>query len=106
MRPSARRRRSGSHRCPPCRPRRKRAAGAAGHGLARAPRGTPAPVLERVSRALRGALRDERVTARLADLGSTPESQERATPAAHRAMLDAEIARRRPILQAAGEFAD
>jgi hypothetical protein len=63
-------------------------------------------VLERVSRALRGALRDERVTARLADLGSTPEPQERATPAVHRATLDAEIARRRPILQAAGEFAD
>jgi tripartite-type tricarboxylate transporter receptor subunit TctC len=75
------------------------------HGLY-APRGTPAPVVERLSRALRVALQDETVVRRLAELGSTPEPQERATPTAHRAMLDAEIARWRPILQAAGEFAD
>jgi tripartite-type tricarboxylate transporter receptor subunit TctC len=75
------------------------------HGLY-APKGTPQPAVERLSQALQGALRDKRVGQRLAELGSTPEPQERATPEAHRAMLDAEIARWRPILQAAGEFAD
>jgi hypothetical protein len=43
---------------------------------------------------------------RLAKPGSAPEPQERATPEAHRTVLDAEPARWRPILQAAGEFAD
>jgi len=75
------------------------------HGLY-APKGTPRPVVERLSRALQAALRDERVTQRLAELATTPEPLERATPETHRAMLDAEIARWRPILQAAGEFAD
>jgi tripartite-type tricarboxylate transporter receptor subunit TctC len=75
------------------------------HGLY-APKGTPRPAVERLSQALRAALRDERVVQRLAELGSAPEPQERATPEAHRAMLDAEVARWRPILQAAGEFAD
>ena len=51
-------------------------------------------------------LREGRVVQRLAELGSTPEPQARVTPEAHRAMLDAEISRWRPILQAAGEFAD
>ena len=71
-----------------------------------APKGTPRPVLDRLSRALQAALRDERTVQRLAELGTAPEPAERATPEAHRAMLDAEIARWRPILQAAGEFAD
>ncbi|MDO9711787.1 tripartite tricarboxylate transporter substrate-binding protein [Paracraurococcus lichenis] len=71
------------------------------HGLY-APRGTPAPVVERLSLALKAALRDERVVARLADLATTPEPQERATPAAHRALLEAEMARWRAVLQGAG----
>jgi tripartite-type tricarboxylate transporter receptor subunit TctC len=75
------------------------------HGLY-APKGTPRPVVERLSRALQAALRDERVAARLAELASAPEPPERATPGAHRALLAAETARWRPILQAAGEFAD
>jgi tripartite-type tricarboxylate transporter receptor subunit TctC len=75
------------------------------HGLY-APRGTPAPVVERLSQALQAALRDERLVRRLAELGSTPEPQDRATPAAHRALLEAETARWRPVLQAAGDFAD
>ena len=75
------------------------------HGLY-APKGTPRPVVDRLSRALQAALRDERVMARLAELASAPEPPERATPEAHRALLAAETARWRPILQAAGEFAD
>jgi len=75
------------------------------HGLY-APRGTPRAVVDRLAAALQGALRNPRVVTRLAELGSTPEPQDRAAPEALKAMLDTEIARWRPILQAAGEFAD
>jgi tripartite-type tricarboxylate transporter receptor subunit TctC len=75
------------------------------HGMY-APRGTPAPVLERINGALRAALRDPRLIQRFAELGTAPEPESRITPAAHRAHLEAEIARWRPILQAAGEYAD
>lgn len=75
------------------------------HGLY-APRGTAAPVVARLNAAMRVALRDARVVGRLNELGSPPEPEERQTPEAHRAHLAAEIARWRPILQAAGQFAD
>jgi tripartite-type tricarboxylate transporter receptor subunit TctC len=75
------------------------------HGLY-APRNTPAPVVERLSRALQAALRDEKVISRFAELGTTPEPAERATPEAHRAHWMAEIAKWRPVLQAANQFAD
>jgi tripartite-type tricarboxylate transporter receptor subunit TctC len=75
------------------------------HGLY-APKGTPTPVVQRLNQAMRFALRDERVVTRLNELASPPEPEIRQTPAAHRAHLVAEIARWRPILQAAGQFAD
>ncbi|MCK8785968.1 tripartite tricarboxylate transporter substrate-binding protein [Roseomonas sp. NAR14] len=70
------------------------------------PRGTPRPVVERLAQSLRAALADPAVVARFADLATTPEPPERATPEAHRALLDAEIARWRPVIAAAGEYAD
>ena len=75
------------------------------HGLY-APKGTPAEVVERASAALRVALKDEKVVARFAELGLTPEPAQRATPAAHRAFWISEIAKWRPVLQAAGQYAD
>lgn len=75
------------------------------HGLY-ASRGTPAPVVARLNQSLRVALRDPRVVGRLNELASPPEPEDRQTPAAHRAHLIAEIERWRPILQAAGQFAD
>ena len=75
------------------------------HGMY-APRGTPAPVLQRLNQALRVAIQDPAVVARLNDLASPPEPLSRVTPEAHRAHLAAEIERWRPILQAAGQFAD
>jgi tripartite-type tricarboxylate transporter receptor subunit TctC len=75
------------------------------HGMY-APRGTPRPVIERLNRALRVAIQDPAVVARLNDLASPPEPLERVTPEAHRAFLEAEINRWRPVLQAAGQFAD
>jgi tripartite-type tricarboxylate transporter receptor subunit TctC len=75
------------------------------HGMY-APRGTPAPVIQRLNAALRVAIQDPAVVARLNDLASPPEPLNRVTPEAHRAHLAAEIARWRPILEAAGQFAD
>ena len=75
------------------------------HGMY-APRGTPRPVIERLNRALRVAIQDPTVVARLIDLASPPEPLERVTPEAHRAFLEAEINRWRPVLQAAGQYAD
>ncbi|WP_135468215.1 tripartite tricarboxylate transporter substrate binding protein BugD [Crenalkalicoccus roseus] len=75
------------------------------HGLY-APRGTPAPVIERLSRALQVALRDEKVVSRFADLGTAPVAQEQATPEAHRRFWQADIAKWRPVIQAAGQYAD
>jgi len=75
------------------------------HGLY-APRGTPAPVVERLSHALQAALRDPRLIARFAELGTAPVAQDQATPAAHRAFWMADIAKWRPIIQGAGQYAD
>ncbi|MGG5887753.1 tripartite tricarboxylate transporter substrate-binding protein [Falsiroseomonas sp. HC035] len=66
-----------------------------------APAGTPGPVVERLNRALLAALRDENVGRRMADLGSQPASGERTTPAGGQAFWRAEIARWKPLLEAA-----
>jgi tripartite-type tricarboxylate transporter receptor subunit TctC len=71
-----------------------------------APAGTPRPVIERLNRALRVALADPRVVQRLQELGTAPEPAATGTPEALRALLASEIARWRPIIEAAGEFAD
>ncbi|MDB5377320.1 MAG: hypothetical protein JWR00_1766, partial [Rubritepida sp.] len=75
------------------------------HGLY-APRGTPSEIVTRLSRALQVALREPGLIRRFEDLGTEPVAQERATPEAHRAFWQADIARWRPVIQAAGQFAD
>jgi tripartite-type tricarboxylate transporter receptor subunit TctC len=75
------------------------------HGLY-APRGTPRALVERFSRALQTALVAPRVVQRFADLATTPVSADRATPDVHRAFLASEIERLRPVILAAGSFAD
>ena len=75
------------------------------HGLY-APKGTPADVTEKLSKALQAALKDENVVARFAELGTTPSSEADATPAALKAKLESEIARWKPIIEAAGQYAD
>jgi len=75
------------------------------HGLY-APKGTPKPIVDKVSAALRVALKDPQVVQRFADLGTQPEPAERATPAAHRAYLKAEVEKWAPIIKAAGSYAD
>jgi tripartite-type tricarboxylate transporter receptor subunit TctC len=75
------------------------------HGLY-APKGTPKPVLEKLSQALQVALADPTVVSRFAGLGTEPVAKERATPAALDAHLKAEIAKWAPVIKAAGEYAD
>ncbi|TIL75305.1 MAG: tripartite tricarboxylate transporter substrate binding protein BugD [Mesorhizobium sp.] len=75
------------------------------HGLY-APKGTPAEVTERLSKSLQVALKDPNVVARFAELGTKPSPEADATPAALKAKLVGEIARWKPIIEAAGQYAD
>jgi tripartite-type tricarboxylate transporter receptor subunit TctC len=71
------------------------------HGLY-LPAGTPPEIVERVSTALREALKMESVSVRLMELGATPARPEATTPAALRSHLAAELARWQVVLEAAG----
>jgi len=75
------------------------------HGLY-APKNTPAAVIERLSLALRKALKDENVIRRFAMLGTAPVADADATPNALKARLESEVKRWEPIIKAAGMFAD
>ncbi len=66
------------------------------------PHGTPAEVTQKLTSALQAALKDENVVARFAELGTTPVSQERATPQAHTELLTSQIALWKPVLEKAG----
>ena len=71
-----------------------------------APKGTPQEVVDKLAGALRAALQDPKVVERFADLGTTPVSQEQATPAALEQHLQAEIVKWKSVLQKTGEYAD
>ncbi len=75
------------------------------HGVY-APKGTPKEAIDKLSAALQKALKDPNVIERFASLGTAPVAEDQATPAAHEAKLKAEIARWKPVIEAAGEFAD
>ena len=75
------------------------------HGLY-APKGTPKPVLDKLTVALQDALKDATVKQRLADLGTEPVAITRATPVALRTHLKSEIDRWAPIIKKAGVYAD
>jgi len=75
------------------------------HGLY-APKGTPKPVVDRLSKALQAALKDDNVKQRLAELGTEPVAQERATPDALRKQLKSEIDKWAPVIKKAGVYAD
>lgn len=75
------------------------------HGLY-APKGTPKPVIEKLTNAVRVALKDDMVKQRFAELGAEPVSEDRASPDALRKHLRAEIDRWGPILKKAGVYAD
>jgi len=75
------------------------------HGMY-TPKGTPAEINQRLSQSLQKALADQSVIDSLAELGSTPVSAEEATPEALKAHVEAEVARWKPIIEAAGVYAD
>jgi tripartite-type tricarboxylate transporter receptor subunit TctC len=75
------------------------------HGVY-APKGTPTEITERLSVSLQKALQDENVVARFAELGTEPSTQDEATPSALKAKLEGEIARWKPVIEAAGQYAD
>jgi tripartite-type tricarboxylate transporter receptor subunit TctC len=66
-----------------------------------APKGTPAPVVAALSTALDQALDDEGTRKRLGDLGATIADKSRRGTAPMAALVNSEIARLTPILQAA-----
>ena len=75
------------------------------HGLY-APAGTPQEIVDKLAAALRVALQDPKVVERFAQLGTVPVPLAEATPAALDAHLKVEVDKWRPIIQAAGTYAD
>lgn len=75
------------------------------HGVY-APKGTPEDVVNRLSQSLQVALKDPTVIERFADLGTAPSSEADATPEALRAKVESEINLWRPIIEAAGVYAN
>ncbi|MBL9035011.1 MAG: tripartite tricarboxylate transporter substrate binding protein BugD [Rhodospirillaceae bacterium] len=75
------------------------------HGLY-APAGTPEPIVNKLSEALKAALADQTVIDRFAELGTAPVPADQATPAALQQKVTSEIDRWKPVIEAAGEYAD
>lgn len=75
------------------------------HGMY-APKGTPAPVLEKINAALRTAMQDPMVKQRLAELSSDIPSSDKMTSAGLKTHLEAEIAKWGPVIKKAGIYAD
>ncbi|MET0258107.1 MAG: tripartite tricarboxylate transporter substrate-binding protein [Methylobacterium sp.] len=75
------------------------------HGLY-APAGTDPAIVAKLEASLQKALADETVKSRFAELGTAPVSAAEATPAALTAELTSQIELWRPIIQAAGTYAD
>ena len=71
------------------------------HGLY-VPKDTPDEVVQALTAALQSALTDQNVITEMAKLGTTPVAPDQATPEAHTAKLQSEIALWKPIIEAAG----
>ena len=75
------------------------------HGIY-APKGTPAAVVQKLSAALKAAVKDPEVVKRFGDINTVPVSEDRATPEALGELLISEIERWEPVIKAANQFAD
>jgi tripartite-type tricarboxylate transporter receptor subunit TctC len=75
------------------------------HGLY-APAGTPEAIVNKLSEALKVALADDKVLQRFAELGTAPVPADKATPAGLQDKLMSEIDRWKPVIEAAGVYAD
>jgi tripartite-type tricarboxylate transporter receptor subunit TctC len=71
-----------------------------------APKGTPRPVIDKLSATLQGVLKDDKLKARFAQFGAEPVSSDRAQPEPLRAHVKAEIDKWGPIIKAAGVYAE
>jgi tripartite-type tricarboxylate transporter receptor subunit TctC len=71
------------------------------HGLY-VPAGTPEGVVTALNEALVAALGDQNVIDRMAELGTAPVAEDRATPDAHREHLQSQLDLWRPIIEDAG----
>ena len=74
-------------------------------GIWYAPKGTPKPIIDKLSAVLQKALQDPDVQERLAQSGAETVSAERAMPEVLRDHLKAEIDRWVPIIRKAGVLA-
>lgn len=75
------------------------------HGLY-APKGTPPAVLTQLNTALKAALKDAEFVKKQEGLGAVVVTDKRVEPAAHKAFVAAEIAKLKPVIDAAKQFAD
>jgi tripartite-type tricarboxylate transporter receptor subunit TctC len=75
------------------------------HGLY-APKGTPPAVIAQLNAALKLALKDADFIKKEEALGAVVVTDKRVEPAAHKAFVAAEIAKLKPVIEAAGKFAD
>ncbi|MEO7954287.1 MAG: tripartite tricarboxylate transporter substrate-binding protein [Polaromonas sp.] len=75
------------------------------HGLY-APKGTPPAILAQLNTALKLALKDPEFIKKQEGLGAVVVTDNRVEPAAHKAFVSAEITKLKPVIEAAGKFAD
>ena len=75
------------------------------HGVY-APKGTPKPVVDKLTAALQTAIAEASFAQKMADLGSQVVAKDKATPNGLRTQLSSEIDRWTPIIRKAGVYAD
>ena len=75
------------------------------HGLY-APKGTPPAVLAQLNTALKIALKDPDFIKKQEGLGAVVVTDKRVDPAEHKAFVAAQINKLKPVIEAAGKFAD
>jgi tripartite-type tricarboxylate transporter receptor subunit TctC len=75
------------------------------HGIF-APKATPETVVQKLSAALKAALKDPEVVKRFNDINTVPVAEDRATPEALGKLLLSEIDRWAPVIKSANQFAD
>lgn len=75
------------------------------HGLY-APKGTPPAVLTQINTALKLALKDPDFIRKQEGLGAVVITDKRVEPAAHKAFVASELDKLKPVIEAAGKFAD
>ena len=70
------------------------------------PKGTPKPIVDQLSAALKNAITDATVVKRLGEFGAQPVTAERATPESFAAFMRADVGKWAPVIKAAGVYAD